>query len=705
MSGRNGVLTMRLAPVLAAILTACGGGGDDGEGEPADASITGTAAVGAALANANVSVIDASRANACTEAAITTSGVGGFTCTLASGRSAPFVVRVTHPSGAHPPLVGVATSAPAAGATMVVNATPLTTAIVGQLAPDGDALAVAADPSRLDAAALADVKARVLRQIGPALAALGAPADYDPFATPLVAATAQQAGNTADRVLETLRFSRVDGVMQVSTVDRPEAAVPLAGPGTAEPAVLPAPSAGVVALSQALRQLAAAFDACFALPLATRVTATDRTIAAARGGPAVTAVAPACERIPTTDAYLHNGYSGGQHFFALLTDAAMDGATFSPPEVMRFIDDPGAADNDRAIVNLRFVDANGVAGNLVTILQRFPGDTVPGGASDWWLHGNQQPVESSVRPYIRRNEQLAPDGGLSGTFANASASRYEAGIDLFVNKDGPGSEGMRAARVKGPGLPPAGVVLTRPDPSICTEQSWLNLRRKDGRADPASATFAADTGNIFRLQRTAGLAGADASSVRPNPNAGNTNAAAFPNWAHPLDYGAPVGAPAYIDFASLKSNAEYTFEVFYDGETAPRHTFTKTMLQPVIPATRGGGLQWIALTPGTLAYLDPAGALAAPQATVNLAWTPNPFAETIRSAAFYTFGAGETVNQGLIGVARGATGAVGNAPGGSGCEGGAAFARLTGDATSGRAIQLRYRMLDGSYKDSMTRFN
>jgi hypothetical protein len=685
------------------LLAACGGSSDDAAPPPpAAGQINGTAAVGAALANAQVAVTDSAKTSVCSQATIVTTGVGSFTCTVLAGKTAPFLVVVTDPSGAYAPMVSIVGSTPASGSTLVVNATPLTTAIVSQLAPNGDALALVADPTLMNLATFNAVRTNVLAQLGPTLTALGAPAGYDPFSTPITAATGTQAGNTADQVIETLRFSNVNGVTTVATIDNPAGAVALAGATTTDPSPLPAPSVTVVSLSEGMRLLAKSLSDCFALPVAQRVLATDTSIPLAQGGPAVTDVGAACDDTVHQN-YLHNGFSGGQAFYGLLRDATMVGAVFNPPEVMRFIDDTTAADADRAVLNQRFTDANGVAGNFITVAQKFPGSATTAHPTDWWLYGNQQPVDSSIQAFVRRSEQQAPNPG-TAPFANASASRYETGLNIFINKDGPGSTGLRAARVMGPGLPPAGVVMTPLDPNVCSEQNWMNIRRKDGLTDTASATFAGDVGNIFRLQRTVGLTGADATSVRPNPNAGNNNTTAFPNWAHPLDYGAAVGATNYIDFSQLSANITYSFELFYDGETTARHTLTKTLLTPVIPSTRGGNLQWLALTPGTLGYLDPANALGAAQTSMNLAWTANPYAETIRSAGVYTFG-GATVNQGQVGVARGATSALANAPGAGGCAGGTSFPALTADGITSRAIQLRYRMLDGSYKDSFSRWN
>ncbi|MGT2489755.1 hypothetical protein ACU4GD_02375 [Cupriavidus basilensis] len=104
--------------------------------------MTGTAATGAALANANVAITDSAGASPCQEAAVTTSALGTYTCTLKAGEVAPFFVVVTDPTGNTAPLVSVSTVTPAAGAKLTLNATPLTTAIVAQLSADGNPLTV-----------------------------------------------------------------------------------------------------------------------------------------------------------------------------------------------------------------------------------------------------------------------------------------------------------------------------------------------------------------------------------------------------------------------------------------------------------------------------------------------------------------------------------------------------------------------------------
>jgi hypothetical protein len=709
---------------IMAVIAACGGGGGSDDGSSATptpngenqtttppttgtpvattaAKIAGTAAIGAALGGATVTIKDASGTSVCTEQTITTSATGAFSCTLVAGKTAPFIILVVDPSGASNPLVSAATTTPVAGATLVVNATPLTTAIIGQLAPDKNALTVVGTPSLLNAGALATITTNVLAQIADAVNAINIPG-YNPFSTPIVAATNSTAGNPADRILDIIKIANVAGVPTISTPDNPDNGVALADTNSTSQK-LTAPSTGVIALSESVRIATLALKNCFALPVASRVLGKDTTKPINEGGPTVTTVADACTDI-AHPAYLNNGYQSGQEYYGLLTDENMTGATVYPPEIMRYTDDASPADNDTAIINIRYVDRNGVAGNIITTARKFPGSATANRNTDWFLYGNQQKVESSVQAMIRKSEQLAPNPGVA-PFAGAGTSRYEAGINIFINKDGPNSAGMRAARVRGPGLPPAGLVYTRPNPSIITSQNWLNIRRKDGLTDPASATTAADNGNIYQLQRTAGLVGAEATTVRPNPNAANSNNTAFITWAHPLDYGAPVGATDYINFSALKPLTIYVLEIFYEGETAPRYTYNKTLIAGVKPATRGGSEQWVDFDAATKAYLNPADPKAAATSSIAISWIANPLAETIRSAGVYTSAtSGTTVNsvdQGTIPAPRGATSVVATAPGAAGTV----FPTLLNNGSTSRILQLRYRTLDGSYKDSFARYN
>ena len=700
MNTSRSALLVACAVTAAALVAACGGGSSNDTTTPPvvvvpDPALIGTAAIGSALANAQVSIVDGTGAAACQQASIVTSGTGSFTCTLKAGKVAPFFVSVIDPAGLVPPLVSIATQTPAAGASLVVNATPLTTAIVAQLAADRNALSVFTAHA-VDAAVLAQTTANVVAQLQPVLTSINAPAGYNPFTTSITAASSAGAGNTADLVLDVVKIG-VDGAgnATLATSDNPAGVTmaTAAQTGTA----LPAANASTTTLATAMQALAKSFEQCFALPTAQRVLATDLTIPATRGGPEVTQVAPACASL-TDAAFLQNGFSAGQNYYGILTSDSMTNARFNVPQVMQHI---ARANSDvgfeAAIVNIRYVDGNGIAGNTITLAV-----DKGTGTANWVLYGNQHPVNILARATIRQQQQQA-DVTVAPFNTTASLSTYQTGLEFFISKDGPGSTGLTAARVRGPGLPAAGLVFNRPIASAEPQQSWLNIADKFGGDPAAVATQKTNCDcDVFWLQRTQGIAGANATAIRNNPNGGNGNNGQFVYWAHPLDYGAAVGTPSdqYVPFASIKVGSSYRVELFYNNSATPTYTLNKTLLSPVIPATRGSFLAWNAPTQATLDILNPANALAAAASTFTVGWTQNPSAEQIRLAQMFTFNGASSVNQGNgIGVPKSTFSVAVPAPAGL------QYPVLDNSGASGRSVQLTYRTFDNSLKLGIYRYN
>lgn len=678
-----------LSPLLAlaaAALTACGGGGGGpSDGVAAPAQLQGTAATGAALAQAQVSIVNAAGQSPCVETAITTTATGSYTCTLKAGEAAPFFVSVTDPAGMVRPLVSVATATPAVGSALVVNATPLTTAIVGQLAADRDALSVF-NAKSVDAVALAQVTRHVLAQIAPVLSSIDAPAGYDPFSTRITAASTAGAGNTADLVLDVLKVGTdAAGNTTLGTVDNPAGVAMATAAGTGS--TLAAAPAAVAALSTAGRALALAFEQCFALPVAQRVMATDDSIAAHLGGPKVTRAHARCEGL-TDPAFLHNGYSAGQLYHGLLTSEAMTGARFSAPEVMLYT--PAAQSRnglDTAVLNIRYLDAGQQPGHTVAVAVNKAGT----GAPNWVLLGNQAPVDVAVRSTISRLQFVGP----AKASITGSAGHYASGIEFFIRKDGPGSAGLTTARVTGPGLPAAGLMLNRPLAAYEAQQSWLNIvdKRAVDPAEVATRRQAAGS-DIFWLARTQDLRGSGATTLADNPNGATVFNTAM-QWAHPLDYGAAPGQSAleYLPFAQMTRGASYTVELFYDGSATPRHTLHKTLLSPVIPATRGVALAWNTPNADLLAVLDVTSGALPGAVRYEFSWTQHAAAEQVGSTQLFSSNNAVVVNQGVAAaVARGVTRSSATAPNGG------EFATLDNTARSARSIVLNHRMFDGSAK-------
>lgn len=672
----------------ALILAGCSGGsGDSSVNTPVTSpsaqvsSISGTAATGAALANAPVAITNSAGNSPCVEASISTTDLGSYTCTLKSGESAPFFIVVTDPTGQNAPLVSIATQTPVAGTPLTVNATSLTTAIVAQL-NNGDALGVVASRTFV-AADLAAATTNVLAQLAPVLTAIGTPADYNPFTTSITAATSANTGNTADQVLDMVKVGTdpTSGKLVFSTITDPTPVLLATASSTGAPVA--APTASASDLGQAAQIAAQAFTNCFALPTAQRVLATDTTITAANGGPKVTDVATACQNIATngsnaSPAFLHNGYSAGQLFYGLLTSDTMTGAKFSVPEIMAFYpaDVPNGQANDRAVLNIRYIDNAGNPGNVITVAANIPSTSTPSRPSNWWLVGNQQPVDVTVRLNIRRVEQLNP--------ANTNINRistFQTGIQFNVNAKGPGSingvDSLNFARISGPGLPVNGLVYQT---SVSSTQSSLDLSSKTGSLTTGNQCGNGITFNCPNLwfARTKGITGTDATTLA-------TNQTGFV-WAQTADN---------VDPSKFVKGARYKVELFYGSNTTtPAYTFHKTLLSDLIQATQAVNLPWNTLGPQSLAALDPNGSLAGAQTALPVDWVQNPAAQQIGGV------------QAVVNTTSGSFGPMRSVPKGATS---AILDNVTVPAftasSANRTLLFSHRMLDGSNKTAVYIYN
>lgn len=682
-----------LCASIALFASGCGGGSsdtaatNDSAQPPATAAqIIGTAATGAALGNAPVAITNSSGASPCTEASITTTPLGSYTCTLKDGETAPFFVVVTDPTGNTPPLVSISTVTPAAGAALTVNATPLTTAIVAQLSADGNALSVVG--KAVDAATLEAITENVLAQLAPVLASIGLDAGYDPFSTSITAATADNTGNTADLVLDIVKVvtDPATGKLALATVDNPTPVV--LATATSTGATLPAPDASVSTLSQAAQLAARKFNDCFALPKAQRVLGTTDH-PASDGGPEVDAVGSACQDF-VADAgnaggvdYLHNGYSAGQQFYGILTADRMTGAKFSVPEIMAFYPKSASAvapapdAYDRAVLNFRYVDSEGNPNNAIAVAARLPGTSSAERPTEWWLVGNQQPVDVGPSIIVRRVEQMNPSN-------TARFSTFQTGFLFNVNAKGPGSVDasgtMTLARISGPGLPGNGADGTGLVFKVSSEasQAFMDVYNKTGNLTSGSQCGNNMTFNcpLIWISRTKGLTGTDATTLATNPN--------NMLWAQPSDG---------FDPSKFVKGARYKVELFYGSNTTtPLHTVYKTLLSDMVAATSLVNLPWSAPGPKTLAAFDPNGPLAGVQTALAVDWVQNPAAQQMRNVgavidAFGSYGPNTEVPPGATSVVLGNT----------------TVPALT--TSTSRNLKFNYRTQDTSVKSAVYQYN
>jgi len=669
----------------------CGGGGGSSSNNnaPPVSQLTGTAATGAALGNAPVTINNSAGNSPCVETSISTSALGSYTCTLKSGETAPFFIKVTDPTGNTAPLVSIATTTPVAGTPLTVNATSLTTAIVAQL-NNGDALGVF-NSRTFVAANLTSVTTNVVAQLQPVLTAISAPVGYNPFTTSITAATAANTGNTADLILDMVKvgIDPATGTPSLSTITN-STPVPLAT-ATSTGTALPALTTSASSLSQAAQIVAAALTNCFAVPSAQRALATNTTIPLSSGGPTVTSVAAACQDVVTdgtnaSPAYLHNGYNAGQHFYGLLTSATMDGAKFSVPEIMAFLPANTASTTpseqvDRAIVNIRYIDNAGNPGNVISIAANLAGTATATRPTNWWLVGNQQQVDTGVRLNIRRTEQFnsANTGNRSG---------FLAGIQFTISTVGPNSTTLTAAHVMGDGLPSAGLWYYK---NATSTASYMDLSSYRDPSIPNAAAYTITTGcpgsncPNFWFAKSSDLIGT--ASYITNPVNGL--------WAQGTSEG------SYNGSSGTKPKKGSIYTIYLYAGTTLTYTVKKFLLNDMIDPVIGNQLPWNSLGTQSQAALNPANAtLNAALSTLTLDWTQNPAAQQIGSLAASITNGGTL--SGSQNVAKGVSSATIAAPATY------LFTGLSGtaSATNGfRNLLFNYRTQDNSYKSAQYSYN
>ena len=191
---------LALAAIQAALLSACGGGGDSatpaggGEAAPASLTLSGTAATGAAIAGGAIDVKCASGSGS-----TTTIADGSYTISI-SGATLPCVMHVTSGS-----LDLYSLAEAGSGSAVRANITPLSQLVAAQVA--------GGDPANLfanfDASAQTLLTAtKVAQAISSVTAALSSAIDLasiDPLKDPLVAASAGTSGNALDQKLDALK--------------------------------------------------------------------------------------------------------------------------------------------------------------------------------------------------------------------------------------------------------------------------------------------------------------------------------------------------------------------------------------------------------------------------------------------------------------------------------------------------------------------
>ena len=394
------------ALAAAIVLVGCGGGAGDSPAPVPDAgpvatppSLSGVAAVGAAVGEATVTLTDAAG-----RTLTTTADAGGrYRFDDVTGLVAPFQIQATGALGeAVVTLHALVGSAPS-GAT-VANVTPLTNAIAALVAPTD--LPTALTPAQLQAlspAAIAQASERVAAVIAPLAGALGLGAGFNPLTTPFTAD-----GTGADRLLDHLDVAVAPGTVALAN----KMALATDGRSTADSASTlvkgatstPAPVSTDATDTNNFDELAQRLQGCFAIP------AGQRLVVANGAG----TLHSACSGIASGD-YLHNGQPFMHRFAGAFNSSTQDGATYSRPIVrLRISTSP-----ERMAVNLNFKDSTGAGYTRPEVIERQADGR-------WLLVGNGRAFNGYAEAQATYLNDLTPNTA----YNNLNTSRVDTGFRL-----------------------------------------------------------------------------------------------------------------------------------------------------------------------------------------------------------------------------------------------------------------------------------
>jgi glucoamylase len=368
--------------------------------------MTGTVAVGTALTNATITVVDA---NGKTVSA--TSGSNGAYSVSLSGLTAPFIITAMDPSGTSTTLYSVVASANTTnGAPVTANVTPLTTAIAALMTASGNPADLSISSSTITASAVSTAEATLDAAIAPILSANGVAASFDPIGA---AFTPNQTG--ADAVIDSIAVNpSTSGTgLQITSLANSSAPIPLNSSTTVStPLAAPSQPANYLA------SLQSSLTSCIAGTASGCSAAVDAS-------------------------YLDNGFTTLQTSH---TGLFATGATLAGIKTLAFLPTGTlpAVTNPAALVDFIYTDESGN--------QNFVTDVVQKTTSGWDIIGNQEQYAISIASFVGRLQYTDA--------ADTANSRYESGLNIQIPHGITisGDEVISAA-VKGAGLPSSGVIL------------------------------------------------------------------------------------------------------------------------------------------------------------------------------------------------------------------------------------------------------
>ncbi len=593
------------------------GGGDGGAG--------GGAGDGAPIKRARVVITD----RAGQERTGQTDDGGNYLIRFPSSFQAPIVVRVIAPNGVV--LTSASNESPAANKVLRLNVNPLTDKIVS------DAVATTVkgtdkgfNGSGVDASKLASSKADLLASVDAALKASGiARTDqFDP-----VSSVYTYNGTGVDAVIESITHTRnpatgatelraklaalttdATGALQPVLVSR---STPL---GTTLLALPTTPLLTFAKLDAWVNQI----NRCWAIAAPTDAACSDTQ-----------------GRYLRAADYLDSSRDWEEDFADVYSNAnraAVAGSTVRNPVVLYTERSVGSTVDDIALVEftVRQPSTGPLRDNLVGPIEyvkrvtfRRVDNLSTASASNWIAKGNQVSLRAAVgvryNYYVQNNPEMdgpatfqAPSQIQTSIVLNLNRTKFDPITRQYVDSN------IRAARLRGPGLPDAGIVFGL---SPTFGQLGLAIHNKTGTV-PAGTLTAVSSTNGFRL------------------GASLLDGSAMPSSAWPSTSITRRDQPL-TDFSSLRALSSYSVEVFLHASvnpSVPDVTFTSRILSEAADPALIAKIPQHDWSPSKALVTAPAKAIA-PESVVTVTWANNRLVAPAFEARLFATSFNELGNQ------------------------------------------------------------
>jgi glucoamylase len=606
------------AVALACIAVACGGGGgsDDDDAGPATV-VRGTVAVGAALANAAVTVKDSDAATA--DVTGSANAQGEYSLDVSSLRP-PLVVSAAGTLNGEAVSIVAVVPALTAGADNTANVTSLTNAVAALVAPGGDvnALSSATAIAAVSAATVADASSLVVNTLrtNPAFASVLA-ADFSPLSTVFAAN-----GSGIDGVIDQVQVEASTAGVTITNLAAPsgdsgQATVTLTAAQVANPTAPPtlppsAPESDLPTNAQ-LAALAQKVQDCLALPVADRVTL--------NGSNRVTAVSATCNFGPAQWKSDGGGWVErvGQNFLRFDTFTGSRAGTPTLAAVLAApnysgttFQHPYCNTQTCVIMTIPMTSASGRPWTSTWYVGRIGGE--------WTFVGNQLPYSMGVAHRLDRKVAVNTELAAANPTNYFLQDRFEAAVSLNFNPDESGAgntNNIRAVVWKGPGLPAAGVVTHRSQ--RCATDDRFPITNQEGVLTVNNSSSIQFWNNIGGTSFYLDAAKLDGSALA---------------MAVPTTGWATNAAPSNQDYrstpftGSVPAWSTYTAEIYYftNTGTTPDEVIVVRNGTPYERASAGAAKNWAVPASSVVdQYLKPTGSGAGSLTSLaqTLSWT-NP---------------------------------------------------------------------------------